>query len=304
METCPICGLEVEHIGGDFDRLMALLHCPACGTYAISDTATVALRGDEYDAERHLLSGVVRGSSDEENIPEITSDRIPALISAARPPSDPVEAIDQILMHVLASIEGANEHVELHDTDYPLVFARGPDEFSYLCERAVEQGYLEHVGGQRVRLTLDGWRRVRQLKQTAVAPDHAFVAMWFTEELESAWYEGFLPALEATGYEPIRIDLVEHNDRIDDRILAEIRRSGLLVADFTGNRAGVYFEAGFALGLDIPVVWTCRDGELEDLHFDTRQFNHIVWETPGDLAEKLEARIRATIPGRATRLND
>lgn len=59
-----------------------------------------------------------------------------------------------------------------------------------------------------------------------------------------------------------------HTDRIDDKILAEIRRSGLLVADFTGHRQGVYFEAGFALGLDVPVIWCCREDEIEKAHFE------------------------------------
>ena len=34
-----------------------------------------------------------------------------------------------------------------------------------------------------------------------------------------------------------------------DRIIAQIRASKFVVADFTRNRGGVYYEAGFALGL-------------------------------------------------------
>ena len=63
----------------------------------------------------------------------------------------------------------------------------------------------------------------------------------------------------------------------------------------TGQRQGVYFEAGYALGMGIPVIWTCRSDEIDKCHFDTRQYNHIVWETAGDLKEKLTNRILATI---------
>ena len=94
----------------------------------------------------------------------------------------------------------------------------------------------------------------------------------------------------------MRVDAVEHNDKIDDRIVLEIRRSGLLVADVTGHRPGVYFEAGLAMGLGLPVVWTVRDDDLDKVHFDTRQYNHIVWNTPADLASKLRNRILATFP--------
>ena len=96
----------------------------------------------------------------------------------------------------------------------------------------------------------------------------------------------------------MKVDLVEHNGKIDDFIVAQIRRSGLLVADFTGHRGGVYFEAGFAMGLGIPVIWTCRDSDIDELHFDTRQYNHIAWTNPQDLQERLQNRIAATIPGR------
>lgn len=127
-------------------------------------------------------------------------------------------------------------------------------------------------------------------------PRQAFVAMSFNPALNSAYSEGIKTALEACGYVPLRIDRVEHNDQIDDQIIAGIRTSGLLVADFTGHRPGVYFELGFAMGLGIKVIRTCREDEIDQAHFDTRQYNHIVWNTPGELRERLVARINATAP--------
>ena len=94
----------------------------------------------------------------------------------------------------------------------------------------------------------------------------------------------------------MRIDLEEHNEKICDRIISEIRRSGLVVADFTGQRGGVYFESGYAMGLGIPVIRTCRKDFMETLHFDTRQYNHVSWESPEELKGKLINRIRATLP--------
>jgi nucleoside 2-deoxyribosyltransferase len=88
---------------------------------------------------------------------------------------------------------------------------------------------------------------------------------------------------------------LQHNDKICDRIVAEIRRSSLLVADFTGNRGGVYFEALYAAGLGIPVIWSCRKKNARRLHFDTRQYNHILWEQPVDLGRQLEHRVLATV---------
>ena len=83
-------------------------------------------------------------------------------------------------------------------------------------------------------------------------------------------------------YEAVRIDRKEHVNKIDDEIIAELRRARFVVADFThgdgGPRGGVYYEAGFAHGRNIPVIFSCRKDVIEKVHFDTRQYNHIVWE--------------------------
>lgn len=74
-----------------------------------------------------------------------------------------------------------------------------------------------------------------------------------------------------------------------------IRVAPFVVADFTGNRGGVYFEAGFARGLNIPVIHTCRKSRFDAAHFDIQQINTIVWEQPEELDEMLLHRIRGTL---------
>ena len=95
----------------------------------------------------------------------------------------------------------------------------------------------------------------------------------------------------------MRIDRHEHNNRIDDEIMAMIRRSKFIVADFTKERGGVYFEAGYALGLGLQVIWTCRKDALKEIHFDNRQYNFLTWtnNSLGDFAKRLQNRIEATI---------
>ena len=64
---------------------------------------------------------------------------------------------------------------------------------------------------------------------------------------------------------------------INDKILADISRAQFVVADFTHHPNGVYFEAGFALGLGKLVIWRCRLDEFrpDRVHFDTQPYNHI-----------------------------
>ena len=88
---------------------------------------------------------------------------------------------------------------------------------------------------------------------------------------------------------------MHHNEKTCDRILAEIRRSQLVVADVTDHKQGVYFEAGFALALGRLVIWTCLEDAIKDAHFDTRQYPHLLWSDAADLRSKLAQRIQALL---------
>ncbi|MDD9797634.1 MAG: hypothetical protein OXT03_00745, partial [Alphaproteobacteria bacterium] len=69
----------------------------------------------------------------------------------------------------------------------------------------------------------------------------------------------------------------------------------------------VYYEAGFAHGLNKQVIFTVREDCADHVHFDTRQFNHIIWEEKDNeflvkngeertFGEALVNRIKANIP--------
>lgn len=122
-----------------------------------------------------------------------------------------------------------------------------------------------------------------------------FCAMWFSDEVRPLFDEVIQPAIREAGYEPLRIDSKEHNNKIDDEIVASIRSARFVVADYTGERGGVYYEAGFAHGLGLPVIFMAR--EKTAIHFDTRQYNTIFWKPDelSDARDKLKNRILATL---------
>jgi hypothetical protein len=104
--------------------------------------------------------------------------------------------------------------------------------------------------------------------------------MWFDPSMNEA-YAALHAALTGCGYAPpFRVDDPKHDEnandpgfknRIDDRIIAEIRLARFVIADVTGARPSVYYEAGFADGLGTPVIWTCSSARMADMAFDTRQ---------------------------------
>jgi nucleoside 2-deoxyribosyltransferase len=135
-------------------------------------------------------------------------------------------------------------------------------------------------------------------RQVQTASAQGFVAMSFRPGMLSAYEDGIEVGITAAGYTPLRVDRHEHLNKIDDEIIGQIRRSRCVVADFTGQRPSVYYEAGFAYGLNLPVIMCCRKDEFKKLHFDVRQFNCIIWSNAAQLARLLEQRIgRAIGPG-------
>jgi len=156
-------------------------------------------------------------------------------------------------------------------------------------------GTLGPQGSLMGKLTPAGCLEAEELQQRQPATVQGFVAMSFDPTLNDAYALGFDPGIRAAGYRPLRIDDKEHAGSISDAIIAEIRRSRFLVADYTGANNGVYFEAGFALGLGIPVIPTCHADWLAKLHFDIRHINTLKWDTPQQLAEGLARRLSAIL---------
>lgn len=119
--------------------------------------------------------------------------------------------------------------------------------------------------------------------------------MWFDPSMDDAYHKGIVPACDAARFKAYRVKEDKHGNRIDQHIIANIRESRFVIVDVTGERNAVYYEAGFADGLGKPVIWTCRKDCMNKMSFDTRQFPHILWETPDDLKTQLVDWIKARI---------
>lgn len=300
-ESCPLCkkGLKYKQ---EANSNIFHVECKICGEYKITLEELLNLKSS-FEFEKYIISGVTRQSSEEGGCISIIDEKsIQQIIDSAQIPESPIEKMDSILLYIEKKASYEGDYVKINPyNDYPIAFAKNPDEMNHFLQILRDKlKYVENPGDGKFRLTVEGWRRISEVSKEKRDSNQAFVAMWFSEEMDDAWKNGFKPALKETGYRPIRIDKEEHIGKIDDAIVASIRKSGLLVADFTGMRSGVFFEAGFALGLGIPVIWTCNKSDFKKLHkhFDTRQYSHIEWDNPEDLKKKLINRIEANLPNR------
>ncbi len=298
--NCPICGLLTTGTKSGYGESV---DCPRCGTFEVLDRRSFI---DLPLSRRAIVSAWVRKNQNfagaKSNIKTILE---------TRPPTVPKKA--ELLLVFLAeshpkpgtlinithqySPKDTLVHTQFGASLFAVCWCEDEEEFNYLINTylIIEKKYLKKFGDSIV-ISPEGWSFIESLSQPNSNSLLAFVAMWFDPTANSAW-TAMNEGIRQAGYEPFRIDRKEHNNKIDDEIVLTIRRSKFLVADFTGHRGGVYFEAGFAMGLGLPVIWLCRKDELDKTHFDTRQYNFIIWE--GDklmeLSRSLQNRIEATI---------
>ena len=281
----------------------------AGGPYKITTEANAILRNrNASDEERALLTTMLVDQREQGVECPIVDDRLVEKAST-RPPIHVDQRAARLLRFISSQAENLASIVEIReDTWEAYAWSESTEwgEVVYLLEFLLE---MKWINGKRLRIargkhlfnvkpTVHGYQRIAE-QRANLDSSQAFVAMWFDKSMNQAYKAGIQPAIEEAGYKSLRIDREEHVNKIDDEIIAQLRRSRFVVADFTqgddGARGGVYYEAGFAHGLDLPVIFTCRKNVRKKLHFDTEHYNHIFWTTPEELREKLKTRILAVI---------
>ncbi len=292
-ETCPICEEQIEFYSiGTQDAFSVT--CPSCGQYQVSRTDFEGIvRNTKFSSrESTNISGWLRENPNF----EITADNIKRLKSIPTPSFH--ERADKFLLYLDRMTIYAGHEVS-YDISW-LAFS-----WSFLEEELEEtinflvstERILKHGNYEFVKIKPAGWAHLEKLKKTNPDSQQGFVAMWFDDDMKKICDDVISEAIYDAGYDSHRVDQREHNNKIDDEIIAQIRRSRFVLADFTGHRGGVYYEAGFAMGLGLEVFWTCREDEIEELHFDIRQYNCISWEKENlpEFKKKITNRIEAII---------
>jgi nucleoside 2-deoxyribosyltransferase len=204
-----------------------------------------------------------------------------------------------------------------------------------ILHKKIDNTYFERSDYEQttmISITVKGYQRLREIMKPGKDSKQCFVAMWFASGMNEVYEKAIKSAIEFTEkgessprFEAVRIDDVEHTNDINDEIIAQIRRSRFMVCDLTGYRGGVYFEAGFAYGLGLEVIYTCREDwcreqllkdannnevmflfdnkknkveiKKEGVHFDLAHRNRIEWSPDNleDFRVELENGIKAVI---------
>ncbi len=291
-DPCELCGTLTERSGGVGFGVQQ--RCPQCGEFKLDRTGIAIIRRVSQP-DKAKLSGWVRDQNNLGDIPNLSDERIRHLIASPMPGIG--ERADRLLSYAIRNQQKLGDTFTVIDGALIAVtYSRDEHELDYLVQYLRDETLIKLTGmGGITEITPAGHMHYEELQARQPASAQGFVAMWFDPTMRDAYNDGFEVGVRDAGYDPLRVDQVEHVGKIDDEIISQIRRSRFVVADFTGHRGGVYFEAGFALGLNLPVFWTCRQDQIDGLHFDIRQFKCIDWTEPPELAERLQKRIEAVI---------
>lgn len=251
----------------DFDRdALKQIDCfwdPILGAYSITDNAITEL-AKNLENKQKITNVLAQRKCRGIDVPiQITTDKqerngdwiletIHDLLSQY--PTSPLEMLDETLVNITYLIKHPSETVSISKNEVWYLYSYNHESSFYMLRQLGELGYIKHISngptGAIFTIEAKGWDKFSELRKSlSKYRKQAFVAMWFDKTMDNFFFNGIQPAIEHDGTKCIRIDFKEHNNKICDEIIAEIRRSRYLVADFTGNRGGVYYEAGFAYGL-------------------------------------------------------
>ena len=303
------CSLCLELADSEPSGRWWTTQCSVCGPYRIAAEAAEELvrttAGQRAEVSAWVRELEIKNapvpfivSSEYERKPDESGSFRLSEILGLYAPKTVGERLDRVLLNLGRMSKAPGEKVALENKHRVACFAETPKQALFFLGALHRKGLISDAARipTEIMVTVDGWNRIAELGHATRESRQVFVAMSFDPSMESAWRDGLAVGVEDVGLMPLRVDKKEHNEKICDVITNEIRRSCLVVADVTLQRQGVYFEAGFAMGLQVPVIWTCRKDDMGNCHFDTRQYNHINWSSPEELRERLRRRIEATIP--------
>lgn len=103
-------------------------------------------------------------------------------------------------------------------------------------------------------------------------------------------HDAIRQAANNCGLHAERVDEVQSNERITDRLLESIRKAEYVVADLTNAKPNVFYEAGYAYGIGKTPIYIAKEGT--HLEFDLKDYPTIFFSSMRQLRDGLEARFR------------
>jgi len=265
-----------------------------------------------YDVLGYLINEAPDGTILTDNTAELCPNCITIDEILSKIPASTVDKLDGFLKHLYKTTREAFGTQCFTDVPPHIAYCMTTDDVECRVKALEMLGYLivdEEYGSELTkremygRLTPVGVFRAEELLSSNKNSKKVFIAMEFktkySEIIRSAVKKGCaeLSLIAET------VDEINYVGDITDRIISDINKSKFVIADYTMNNSGVYYESGYARGKGIVVIETCNKKWFEDkdnkgnkinkLHFDVEHRNMILWENENDLSVRIRDRIES-----------
>jgi hypothetical protein len=309
MEKCPITDLESVTIDGNSYRInvngenLFIQH---------GIRFEVLLSQDKFVENKHIFAGAILNKQLSDNDPgdpywfTLTFDNFDEQLKKIIYPKTPKSKLDNLFLSLFRLQNYDGELVEIFNVVlkpeffYKHFFKSHEECVYYLKELRYQQLISCTINPAEIpidfSITFRGLNYYLDLTEKGNLSNKCFIAMSFDPIMQET-REAIKLAIQKNDFEPIIIDeqLIDSSQTINDAIISAIKSCKFCIADFCQQKVGVYFESGFAVGLNKPVIYTCHKEWFEKSHFDTNHFPHIIYESNEDLIDKLDIKIKAWI---------
>ena len=283
--NCKICFTTLN----EANHINDIIYCTYCGAYKTLLTFDSDLYKDRSSFYK-VSSWIKEQNEVFKEVPLVTNEKFDELLTLK---DKKLKEKFNLLIFNLFKLKGYSFNInELKvkswikdDTEFFLLFEKfiNLNFIKGSCTRSINGGGVFTFN----ELTFDGLSYLEELQEPNINSKNIFVAFNFEDSLKDIFNVSLKTEIEKEGFNYVVVnqDNVDHNKSINDEIIVKLKSSRIVIADFTNHRNSVYFEAGYAMGMNIPIIWTCQAGHENDMSFDTRQFPHIVWKDEKDLVK-------------------
>ncbi|MBW7473130.1 MarR family transcriptional regulator [Paenibacillus oenotherae] len=293
-KRCLFCDqiVPVNSIG-DYDRYEGC-YCAPGSSYNLRNDSYIHYNSLSYQNKRQMfpiLSAYIRELTDLDERVMITFEDLEGILNSPAIPTTIEEKSQRLLQYLFKRSRGPLEPVVIHQLSqsYNLTYSPNLQELIYIIEKLREEEYVERVGAT-FKLTESGWKEASMIAGgKRLQPCVVIVAD--DEQWRQEWSEKVVPMIEQCGY-TVRMADNPQNDAEGDGIMQLIAESKLIIADLTGQDQEIYFAAGYALGLQIPLLCTVNKSDAEQLPLHSKEINPIIWGGTEELTAILEQRLR------------
>ena len=289
---CPICFRNASRIGLDPLNTRYFIECiDACGKYTISDLAEALLeaRNRHSGNEAKLLAFLqykLKKIQLLNSVPYVDKELVREAFEEPVFPKALEQANNLILWlgRKVSSIS-QTENVCFNDV-IPIIGAIIEEDVRLVVSYLVEEGLInigyyqlpDSASNVLITMLIPGWERFEKLNKRK-NKTLAFMAMKFNDTEVTEAFRQFQKVSSYLDYELLTLTERQEAGIIHNRLRVQIQQSRFVIADLTYQNQGVYWEAGYAEGLEIPVIYTCEEQHFNNIHFDMKPSLTIKWSS-------------------------